>query len=587
MRSIRTKITVMTLTAIVVSVLAVGGIGIYSIKSQGEVNATHEMRLVCDNQRKSLNEYLYSIEQSVNMVSRYVTRDLNVVNLVTGGATGDLDSAESGSAGDPTLPLNMSGNTVRRRRLDIYLSAHSRRVQTVFASVANHTNGVISYYYRFNPELSDTELGFWYTNMGNATFVEAENIDISAYDPSDMSHIGWYTMPLQRGRPSWLEPYHNDTLNQDIVSYVTPIYKAGMLIGVVGMDILWETLVNQIRGIQVYETGYACLIDQEGLVLYHPTLPKGTSFADMDVRLLSEVNGSREMNNIALFDFTSDGIAKRAASTRLDNELSLLIIAPEREISAGWRKAINIITVAAVMILSIFAIVATAVMKHITDPLRNLTAASRRLAEGEYDLKLEYGDNDEVGVLTESFNRMASHLNTYINDLNSKAYKDALTGLRNKQSFDLFEEKLNEQIEASDPDAPVRFAIVMLDCNELKEINDAFGHEKGDVYLQTSSRIICGVFTHSPVFRIGGDEFVAVLQGGDFELREKLMRTFDERAAEINAFATNPWDRISLAKGLAVYDPALDADVDSVTRRADENMYVDKKHMKEGTGYSV
>lgn len=586
MHSIRTKITLMTLTAIVVSVLAVGGIGIYSIKSEGDRNAAREMRLVCDSQRKSLNEYLYSIEQSVNMVSRYVTQDLNVVNLVSGGAAGALEDEPSDRTSSQTMPLNMAGST-RQRRMDIYLDAHSRRAQTVFASVANHTNGVVSYYYRFNPALSSTELGFWYTSKGSSSFIEAESVDISAYDASDMGHVGWYTLAQQRGRPSWLEPYRNETLGLDIVSYVTPIYKAGTFIGVVGMDILWETLVDQIRDIRVYDTGYACLIDQEGLMLYHPTLPAGTSFMDMDIQLLSDVNSSKDTDDISLFAFSADGTAKRAASTRLDNDLSLLIIAPEREISAGWRKAVNGIIVAAAAILGIFAIVATAVMKHITDPLRNLAAASTRLAEGEYDMKLEYEGDDEVGVLTQSFNRMADHLNTYIKDLNSKAYKDALTGIRNKQAFNIFADKLNEQIQAGTPDDPPQFGIVMLDCNELKEINDAFGHDKGDIYLQTSSRIICGVFTHSPVFRIGGDEFVAVLQNGDYENRENLMQTFNNRAAEINTFARNPWDRISLAKGLAIYDSQRDADVDSVLHRADELMYVDKKRMKQHRGYSA
>ena len=568
MRSIRTKITLMTLAAIVVSVLAVGGIGIYSIKSEGDRNATLQMRLLCDNQRKSLNEYLDSIEQSVNMVSRYVTRDLNVVNLVSGGV-----------AGEPDARQDKVSKNARQRHLEIYLSAHSRRAQTVFSSVANHTNGVVSYYYRFNPALSDVERGFWYTGISSTAFVEADCVDISAFDPSDMEHVGWYSIPKQRGRPSWLEPYHNDNLDLYIVSYIAPIYKAGTFIGVVGMDIRWETLVDQIRDMQVYDTGYACLADQEGRLLYHPTLPAGTNINDMDVRKLSDMNANPIKNNITLLSFTSDGAPGRAASTLLDNDLQLFIVAPEREISAGWRRVINIIIIAGTVIFAVFGVVAFVVMKHITDPLRSLANASKRLAEGEYNLKLEYHENDEVGVLTQSFLQMASHLNAYITDLNSRAYKDALTGIRNKGAFDIFMSKLSDRLEAEDKP---QFAVVMLDCNKLKQINDAFGHEKGDIYLQTATRVICGVFAHSPVFRVGGDEFVAILQNGDFDKREELSQTFDERAAEINAFARNAWERVSVAKGIAIYDPDIDPGVDSVLRRADENMYTNKKQMKEG-----
>ena len=124
------------------------------------------------------------------------------------------------------------------------------------------------------------------------------------------------------------------------------------------------------------------------------------------------------------------------------------------------------------------------------------------------------------------------------------------------------------------------FAVVMFDCNWLKQINDAYGHERGDVYLRAACRAICQTFTHSPVFRLGGDEFAALLQGSDYKHREELLQLFDKNAKELAATASNPWEKVNVAKGIAVFQPGADTGVEQVLRRADEQMYKDKKKFK-------
>ena len=123
------------------------------------------------------------------------------------------------------------------------------------------------------------------------------------------------------------------------------------------------------------------------------------------------------------------------------------------------------------------------------------------------------------------------------------------------------------------------FAVCVLDCNDLKRINDRYGHEKGDLYLKASCDLICRTCRHSPVFRIGGDEFVAVLQGPDLEEREALMNSFQQQMASA-ANAPDPWRRVSMAAGLAVYDPERDTSPEDTFKRADTLMYENKREMK-------
>ena len=126
----------------------------------------------------------------------------------------------------------------------------------------------------------------------------------------------------------------------------------------------------------------------------------------------------------------------------------------------------------------------------------------------------------------------------------------------------------------------LQFGVGVFDCDNLKVINDKYGHEKGDIYLKTASRLICRVFQHSPVFRIGGDEFSVILQNVDYEDRDALAEQFQRAMNEINAAAANEWEQTRLSMGFADYDPQNDHDVIDVVRRADKTMYENKRLRK-------
>ena len=195
-------------------------------------------------------------------------------------------------------------------------------------------------------------------------------------------------------------------------------------------------------------------------------------------------------------------------------------------------------------------------------------------------MKLEYSGNDELGVMTASFQRLAERLKTYINDLNGKAYKDELTNVKNKGAYDIMARKMDDDIPPLENEEPLKFAVVICDCNFMKIVNDQFGHDKGDIYLKTACTFICKVFAHSPVFRVGGDEFVSILQSEDYERREELLKLFDELSALATEQAERPWEEVSISKGMAVYDPEKDRNVQDVLSRAEECMKKEKNRMQ-------
>ncbi len=188
----------------------------------------------------------------------------------------------------------------------------------------------------------------------------------------------------------------------------------------------------------------------------------------------------------------------------------------------------------------------------------------------------------EIGRYMQSLevkNRELTDAQKRIKEANELANKDALTGIRNKTAYD------NEAIRIDDKvyhDHFKRFGIAMIDLNNLKVINDSFGHEKGDIAIRKVCMLICKKFTHSPVFRVGGDEFVVVIENDDYDKAERLVAELKHEIEEIYAKESlEPWERISAAIGWSLFDPDIDLDVDSVYKRADKLMYEDKKAMKE------
>ena len=147
---------------------------------------------------------------------------------------------------------------------------------------------------------------------------------------------------------------------------------------------------------------------------------------------------------------------------------------------------------------------------------------------------------------------------------------DALTGIRNKHAYLVAEAHLDHQI-AEHSQSP--FAVVVLDVNDLKKINDTAGHQAGDQCIRDACSIICETFRHSPVFRIGGDEFAVISQGRDYECIDELL----EKMNQYNHAASHAGG-VVIACGMARFED--DVCVASVFERADHSMYENKNHLK-------
>lgn len=203
------------------------------------------------------------------------------------------------------------------------------------------------------------------------------------------------------------------------------------------------------------------------------------------------------------------------------------------------------------------------VNRVVVKPLNSITTEMKKFRPAEnasYDeagvIDLNIHSGDEIQDIYEGIRKMQTDIIDYLNDVSAlqrdneqaqndirvkdeqigviskEAYKDGLTGIGNKTAYNKTVSELNDKIA----EGKAVFAVIMVDLNDLKKVNDDHGHKAGDTYIKGCCHLICDVFKHSPVFRIGGDEFVAILQGKDYDERmlnvEKLRKAFENSAKD-------------------------------------------------------
>ena len=181
-------------------------------------------------------------------------------------------------------------------------------------------------------------------------------------------------------------------------------------------------------------------------------------------------------------------------------------------------------------------------------------------------------NNHSIDTLEKQIHSMQSELRTQLAHVHGQAHTDEMTGVKSKQAYLEMENKLDEELKKGELSG---FAVVVCDVNGLKKINDTQGHKAGDEYIRRACTMICDVFCHSPVYRVGGDEFVAILKDRDYDNRNILIHELHQLSAA--HIASN--DAI-VSGGLAEYDPRRDHSVRDVFERADAKMYKEKTLLK-------
>ncbi|MGN1231081.1 MAG: cache domain-containing protein, partial [Anaerotignum sp.] len=240
MKSIQNKILVLIIPALLICTSLVGGVGVISAQRIIDRNTDAYMTVLCGEQSEKIESLLDRVEQSV---------DIMAVNALE-----ELESAEA-------------------LQQESYREAYTEKMRKMLVTTTEHTVGAVSVYLRYNPELTTPTAGiFMEKNRLGEDLRERRPTDLSLYGREDTEYAGWYYIPVEAGEPVWMGPYENKNIKIKMISYVVPLIKDGVALGVIGMDIDFHYITNQISKIRVYDGGCAYLIDEDDALVYHPAL---------------------------------------------------------------------------------------------------------------------------------------------------------------------------------------------------------------------------------------------------------------------------------------------------------------------------
>lgn len=411
----------------------------------------------------------------------------------------------------------------------------------LFQSTLGTLEGAVGYYIRF-AEPYDSAVGWFAYRKNDVTgeFTAVTDGDELWRQDAESEAGDWYELAKESGVPVWIPIRECTYMDCYIFSYAVPVYFNDQMVGVACVDVDFEVLAKPVREVSIYENGYSYLTDDKGRVCYHPKIGYGVLLTedDDDVPEVDEALADTSTHG-KLISYEYQGQKKEMTFKSLINDMRLVVTANKEDIEHETVMLIRIIILVSIVILVLVLLLALHMEKRTMHPV--------------------------------------------LDNMDDLAHLDGLTGLQNRTSFLEMQSDLNRRIREGESD----FGFVMFDANNLKRINDQYGHKYGDIYLLRLVEMIQFSFPGHQGYRIGGDEFVVLIEGASFAKEaEKCMKNAENWQKKREKESLDPWEKPSAASAFAGFDPQVHNNAEAVLAEADAAMYKNKEQMKRENGNS-
>lgn len=393
MKKIRTKIIMAILLCSLLTAAVMGALAMYNSSRMASEDSKEWARTEGELYAERINGIISQIEQSVNTLSDAVSNDFDYEAFV---------------------------------KSKKYADEYTELITDAAVNFASHTDGAVTAYVRYNPQYSNPTSGIFMSRDSlNDEFTLLTPTDFSMYDEDDSAHVGWYYQPVKAGHAMWMEPYLNENINVYMISYVVPLYASnGTSIGIVGMDIDFSTLTDEVDGISIYDTGYAFLTNADGVLMHHKDKLQSQNIADLDSSLsgiAGYLNDSSKQGEGYIYRY--ENIRKQMFYFNLDNGMKLVLTAPNAEIFADANRMVGLILGALVLALIVSAGIGILIGNMISRPIKYVTDIIQQTSRLDFTptqmgKKLRQ-QKDEIGVMANSVHDMRKVLRSIMERLDS------------------------------------------------------------------------------------------------------------------------------------------------------------------------
>ena len=377
--TITKKICIMAAACTTIASIAVSTLGNLSATSaitedNNKIMATAESSISSD-----INSYLSKIEQSVDTLAEVAMADLD-----------DFSSFQTSSA---------------------YVNEYTDAIEPLLLSAASNTDGAICAYIRYNPDFTEPTSGLFMTrNSTDEAFQSVTPTDFSTFDKTDIAHVGWYYTPVNNGEPTWMNPYLNENVGIYMISYVVPLFRNNVNIGVIGMDIDFTMVENLAEESDSYKTAMPIITDSGNNVMYGSNMEFGTSLDEYSSSLTDKLSEASCADPVVC---TVSGEKRSAVFSTLNNGMKLIYTVESSELSQQSVHMVLVMLGGVVVVAAITAAVAILVSIKMTRLLREINHAAQKVAAGEFDVTVKGTSKDDIGILANSIGQTTDQLRNY------------------------------------------------------------------------------------------------------------------------------------------------------------------------------
>ena len=391
MKSIKMKITAGIIFCSLISASIIGLLSISNTRNMSNTDAERELVLTCENTSKDINALISRIEQSVDTLTDIALEQL------------DFSKFQNNNS---------------------YVTQYTNELMDDFVKFAEHTDGAVCAYIRYNPDFTEPTSGIFLTRQNtNEAFESVTPTDFSMYEKDDLEHVGWYYIPVENKSPLWMDPYLNANVNIYMISYVVPIYVDGVSVGIIGMDIDFSQITNIADNTTAFETGYSFITNSAGSVMHHKEIETGTALAEYNNGELSSVNDFiADTSNVnSTLEYSYNGAKKYLSFFPLNNGMNLVLTAPLNEIKANANSLTLQIFGFLIIGLVISAVLGIFIGSSIANPIKKITDIIKQTAKLNFH-KTAYGDaltkrTDETGTMAKAVSEMRGVLRELVTNM--------------------------------------------------------------------------------------------------------------------------------------------------------------------------
>lgn len=422
-----------------------------------------------------------------------------------------------------------------------------------------------------------------------ATTAPGDRSQLLRTDGFDPRTRPWYDVAAAKSGPVWSQTYSDYTTREPTITLARAVRRAdSKLVGVLATDLPLKVMSGFLRATKLSDNGVAFVMDSQGYIVatsagehpfkavkgvpqrmradeMHTVLIRNAAASIMDARSARGIEDSV----LELAGVTGPiDVAVRPIGSQYGLDWIAVVAVPRADFMGGMsRSLVQAMAIAAICVLIALALGLT-ILNRILRDIRVLTDAARRVGDGEPLPSLNIRRHDEIGQLALSFSEMEHNLRI-----------DKLTAVFNRASLIAQIGFLRRQLEQKSIERP-NFALLFIDLDHFKKINDQYGHGAGDKALMTvAARLKDAVRVTDVVARYGGDEFVVLLKGvtktADVVAMEEKIREVVEEPVRIDHGTV----RVGVSIGWAIF-PEDGEDVDALLKIADKRMFDTKKNRK-------